>query len=417
MTRRILAVLLGTYLLVVLVASQEQFAADEGTYVTYATNLTQGFFTSADPKRLDLRDGPGYPLVLAPFVALRAPWLAAKALNALLLAGGMLLLHQTLRVYVPPATARWGTLLTGLYPPFLRYIHQLMTETLAVFLACAFVYLFCRALREARSRWWAGFGAAVALAGLALTRVLFGYVILVMLLICLTGLGIRRLTFQRPTLVFALAMLLCAPYLAYTWKLTGRAFYWSNSGGSALYWLASPYDGELGDWQNDWRPLPANSRVQRNHQAFLDSLAGLGTVARSDALERRALRNIRSHPDKYIQNWLANLSRLFFSFPYTDTPQKLSTLFYVLPNVLLLALCGASLVAWRVARRPLPSEVHLVLFVGLVAIAGTSVGSASPRYLIPLIPFFVLWSLVALSVNLEVRVSQRRPASPDPTAR
>lgn len=98
MNRWLLLALFGTYLLVVLAASQDQFQDDEGVYVGYATNLVHGFYTYRDPVRMNLWCGPGYPLLLAPFVALGVPWLAAKVLNALLLLGGVLLFFQTLRI-------------------------------------------------------------------------------------------------------------------------------------------------------------------------------------------------------------------------------------------------------------------------------------------------------------------------------
>ena len=407
MKRWIVLTLLGINLLVVITASKEHFREDEGTYVGYATNLTHGFYTSRDPRIMDLRAGPGYALLLFPFAKLGTPWLAAKVLNAFLLLGAVLLLHQTLRLYVPDTTARWGATLMAAYPPFYRDIHLLMSETFAVFLVCAFMYLFCRASRDDPPSLGVVLGAAAALAWLALTKAIFGYVILTILIVCLLALTVRRSVFKRSAVIFALALGLCMPYLALTWSLTGRAFYWTNSGASALYWMSTPYEGELGDWQNDWKPLPVGSRIRHNHQAFLNSVSGLGTIDRSDALQHQAVLNIKSYPTKYLCNWTANVGRLFFSFPFTDTSQKLTALFYALPNTILLALVGLSAFALVVGRRPIPVEVHVLLLVAVVALAGTSLLSATARYLIPLVPLFTLWSVTVLARVMDIRIRGR----------
>jgi 4-amino-4-deoxy-L-arabinose transferase-like glycosyltransferase len=406
MNRWMLLALFGTYLLVALAASQDQFRGDEGAYVGYATNLVQGFYTYRDPERMNLWYGPGYPLLLAPFVAVGAPWLAAKVLNALLLLGGVLLFYQTLRIYVPARTASWGALLVGLYPPFFRHLHQVLTETLAVFLVCAFAYLFCRVYRDDRQRRWFVVGAAAALAWLALTKVVFGYVIVVMLLLCLLGLPLRPALFKRAALVFGLAMVLCTPYLLYTWSVTGRAFYWGNSGGPGLYWLATPYEGELGDWQN-WSRLPDSSRFRRNHRAFFASLDGMSEIERSDSLQRQAVRNIKAHPKKFLRNWTANVGRLFFSFPFTDRPQKLSTLFYALPNTILLSLFGVSVYALVVGHRLVPVELNVLPLTGLVALGGISLVGAEARYFTPLVPLFALWIVTVLGCVMEIRMRRR----------
>ena len=406
MKRWMLVALFGLYLAVVLASSQDRFQEDEGTYVGYATNLTHGFYSHRDPSKVDLRAGPGYPLLLAPFVALGAPWSAAKMLNIVLMLGGVLLVYKTLRIYVPERTAAWSALLMGLYPPFLRHIHQLMTETFAVFLVCAFGYFFCRACRDDQPRRGLVLGAAAALAWLALTRTIFGYVILVTLVMCLLAVVLRQPLFKRPALIFALALVLCTPYLLYTWSLTGRVFYWSDGGGSALYWMSTPYEGELGDWQN-WITLPATSRFRQNHSEFFDRLGEMSHTELHESMRRQALGNIAAHPGKYLRNWTANVGRLLFSFPYTDTPQKLSTLFYAVPNTILLALLSLSLLVVIVRQRMVSTELYVLLLTGLVGLAGSTLLSAVPRYFTPLVPVFTIWIVTVLSSVVEVRIRPR----------
>jgi hypothetical protein len=47
-----------------------------------------------------------------------------------------------------------------------------------------------------------------------------------------------------------LGMAVCIPYLVYTYSNAHRIFYWSDSGGSQLYWMASGQSSDLGDWHN-----------------------------------------------------------------------------------------------------------------------------------------------------------------------
>jgi hypothetical protein len=119
------------------------------------------------------------------------------------------------------------------------------------------------------------------------------------------------------------------------------------------------------------------------------------------------LGNIKANPKKYLGNWVANIGRLFFSVPFTDTPQKLSTLFYTLPNTILLTLFGLSVYASVVGRRLVPVEMYVLLVMGLVALGGSTLVSAFARYLIPLVPLFALWIVTVLARVIEVRIRGR----------
>ena len=66
--------------------------------------------------------GPGYPLVLAPFALFGWPWLAAKLLNALFLAGAIAYVGAVVYRYTPGPTWLAVTLSLGLYPPLMRVV-------------------------------------------------------------------------------------------------------------------------------------------------------------------------------------------------------------------------------------------------------------------------------------------------------
>ena len=124
--------LLALYLVIVMIASSNVFQGDEGGYVYNATRMVYGpAVTSQD---LRLWWGPGYPLFLIPFVLSGAPWIVVKLFNALLLFGAIVYCYALLRRYLLETTALFVALCLGLYPPFMRSLHVLSSETLTVFL-------------------------------------------------------------------------------------------------------------------------------------------------------------------------------------------------------------------------------------------------------------------------------------------
>ena len=230
-----------------------------------------------------------------------------------------------------------------------------MTEVLALCLVCLLLWAWSEILRRERLSWALACAAGIAFAWLALTRAIFGYVLFACLAIYLVCAALTRArSARRLLLAHLLAAVLCLPWLACTYARTGKLFYWATSGGMSLYWMTSGGDGEWGDWQgsNEVR----DTAELAPHREFFERLSLMDELQRDDALKARARENLAAHPAVYLRNIGANLSRMFFSFPYTHTEQKLSTLFYALPNSFLLAFVTLALVrlappapvrAWR----------------------------------------------------------------------
>ena len=65
------------YIIVILIFAKTEFTGDEDRYIMYAKNLTHGFYTLPSPY-LDLGNGPGYSMLLTPFVALKLPLIFIK---------------------------------------------------------------------------------------------------------------------------------------------------------------------------------------------------------------------------------------------------------------------------------------------------------------------------------------------------
>jgi hypothetical protein len=384
----VLLPLLALYLTVALVASSPTFAGDESGYVTNATRMLR----TPTVLRQDIRLwwGPGYPLVLVPFIVLRFPWIVAKCVNAAFLFGAIVYFFRLTRRYLARNAALLTTLSLGLYPPFLREVYHLVSENLVFLLVCGFMFHFCAVYNNPRLRRVHVAAASLYLAYLALTKVFFGYVITVTSILWLGMLLWRRMPKLRDALViFLLALVWCVPYLCYTYSLTGRMFYWGTSGGLSLYCMSTPDPTELGSWFSA-ENVKENSELAI-HREFFARLEVLSDVERDDALRKQAIYNITHHPAKYLHNWAANVGRLLFSYPYSFTPQRLSTYFYMAPNTFVVVLFLLSVIPSALRTKAVPFELWALLIFALIALAGSTLLSAFDRQFSPLVPVLCLW--------------------------
>lgn len=402
MRGRELALLLP--LLVLYAAAALAFPAhpdDEASYVTLAERLTHGAYVTgdedalldADPTSPDLWFGPGLPAVLAPLVALDAPMGVLRATGPVLLLAAVLLFYVLARDRWGPRVGLGAAYALGLYPPFWALLPNLHSEPLAI--------LFLVAGMLGLGRYVDGGGAASfalgagSLAGLALTRVAYGWVLtLVLAALALWWLVARSRSAARAAPVVAVALLLCVPWLAYTYAQTDRILQWGNSGSLSLYWMASPYEGDLGDWRqaDDVFDDPALAP----HRPFFRSLAGLPLAEQNAELEREALRNIAGHPERYAENLVANLSRLLFNTPYSEEPPKANDAFYALPNSLVVGALALSLLVLVPRRRELPPEALPFVLLGSAGLALHVAVATYPRMLMPLVPIVVWFAVLSL---------------------
>jgi 4-amino-4-deoxy-L-arabinose transferase-like glycosyltransferase len=376
-------------------------ASDERNYVELAHNLLDGHFaglgwrpatpygTSADPANPDLWFGPGLPAALTPLVALDLPIEVLRLTGALFMFGAVLVFYGLLRLHVGRGTALVGAYALGAYFPSYLLFPTIHSEPLAILLLVSMLYLLSRYLAGGRHAY--GVAAAAAAAGVALTRVAYGWVLTGMVVAFgLWWLVSRRRTALRVVGVYALALGFCLPWLAFTYSVTDRLFVWGNSGSLSLYWMSSPHPEDLGNWRGGAYEVVVTDPKLAHHRDFFLELAPLDPAEQNRRLERRAIENIRGSPVKFAENVAANVSRMFFGFPYSAKPETLNTLFYLVPNsIVLWAVVGC---AFLVARQPgsfPPEGVAFAAFAGF-GFALHAVLAAFPRMLMPLIPI-ALW--------------------------
>lgn len=380
---------------------------DEWRYLWYAKNLLAGYFSPRDNEMI--WNGPGYPLALAPLLALGTSELTLKLFNAALLAGAVWYVHRTLLFYCSPVRAMVGGLVVGLSPLAYQTLALLYTETFALFVMAGAVYHFCAARRADASRdaIYAGLYAGV----LALTKVSFGPLVLGCLLVAAGfWLAHRRTRFVARALVtFGLAFALCVPWLAYTRSISGKSFYWASGSGLLIYWMTTPYPDELGDGLHHGHVKNVPWLYERHGKLFeqligdptevkdteleraLPGLGRLGSVEADAVFWRVARAQFAAHPGAYVRKWGFNVSRLFFDYPYTLKYVVDGTL--VALHVVLLGLLAFVLVGRVRGRLHLPVQLAALGVVALVA-TGLATGlGAGVRYLLPLYPPYVLLAL------------------------
>ncbi len=402
--------LLLLYVLIIVATSGLPSVEDAAGYMGYAHNIVRGCYSPGSGEKTNLWWGPGYPLMLAPFVLFKAPLLAAKLLNALLLYTAVLALYAAVRLYVGRRTGLVVALLFGLYVPFFRHMYATVPEMLTVLLTCLFVLQFIKYHREEGGGSFCLVSSSLVLAYLALTKVFFGYVIpATIIALSVWWIARRKQPLLKSLLVFSLALLWCLPYLIYSYSLTGKMYYWGNSGGTSIYWMSSPFPDELGSYfgLTHVRSMP---QLKRDHGTFLlgEGFQSLGEISRDQVLKKKALENIRKYPARFVRNWVANVGRLVFQYPLSYMPQSLSTYFYLIPNMFLVVIAVLCAYPAYRARALIPHELMVLLLFAAITFAGNSLLAALTRMFFPVVPvlFVCLSFVVARLVRIEIAVPQ-----------
>jgi hypothetical protein len=398
--------LLGLYAAVILITPSPASQGDSAGYVANAARILHIAEDNSGPYKhifkeaqkagpvdasqdLRLWWGPGYPFVLVPFVAFQLPWITAELLNAVFHLLAILYFYALIGRYTPANVAVLATACLALYPPLMRNLGAIGPEDLTLLLICGFMFHFCALYNQVRHRRMHLLTGSLYLAYLAVTKVFFGYVIVgTVVMFSLLLLSRYAHMVRTPALVFAFALMCCVPYLSYTYHLTRKPFYWGSSGGMSLYWMSTPYPNESGSWFS-FRAVNELPELAP-HRKFFATLKSLSDVERDDAFKKQAVSNIRQHPLKYLANWMANMGRLLFSYPYSFTPQKLSTYFF-LPNYLLVFLFILSIIPAAMRWAAIPLELWLLLLFALIIIGGSSLLSAYERQFMPVIPILSVW--------------------------
>jgi len=383
-----------------------RLVGDEVRYWGFAENLLHGHFHDKNGDRF-LWSGPGYSLTLVPFRAINAPLWIPKAMNALYFFLAAILFFRFLMGYFSRAKSYLIALLfCCYYPLYAEALPSLMTEALTILLIMGLLYTIGRLVRHPKPGWKQCLVPAALWAYLVLTKVAFGYVVFllagILLVAWLRNRKHRKLLLLTKTLGLTLVFLL--PYLTYTFVLTNRPLYFSNSGGLSLYWMSSPYAEELGDWHGP--SLKEHPKLMEHHGAFFASIEDLDPVAKDAALKRQAIANIKAHPKKFLLNCVSNVGRTFFSYPLSYLQPSNGIYYYLVPNIFLIVLGGLFLWPTLFRHKNYPTEMLVLLAFMFIYLAELTIVSSYPRFFFLMIPVLLWWIGYSLDRFVSLKFEQ-----------
>ena len=373
---------------------------DEIRYVEFAHHLIHGFYSPSAPN-INLWNGPGYPIILWPFIAYKVPVLYITLLNALFLYLAVVFLYKTLSLITNYTLATICCLLLAIYPNYLAILPILYTEAFTCLLMSIFIYTLGFSYVKGNNKY--NVLAGLIFGYLILTKIIFGYVVCICLLICLAGLLFNRNkpAYQKPVLILLTAFMISTPYLGYTWWLTGKPFYWSNAGGMSLYWMSTPFENEFGDWKTPdlknnqypslFQSAEAVSILRKNHAKEINFILKHNEMKQDELFKQIAIKNIKAHPLKFISNYGNNFSRMLFNFPYSYAYQDGNTLRNIVTGSLILWVSVVGIVLTWINRRKIIFPVKLVLLITAVYLLLSGALSAYPRQLDIMMPVLLFW--------------------------
>ncbi|MGN6530159.1 MAG: ArnT family glycosyltransferase [Ginsengibacter sp.] len=427
--------------MIILVFAVPEITGDEGRYLMYARNLLLGFYTLPAPY-LDLGNGPGYSLIILPFVALKLPLLYIKLMNAVFYYFSIIFLFKSLKRIVTERFSLIISLIWALYPnTFIQLPHilpEVFASSLIPLLLFSFTSVFNQEEPKKINKYIIVAGATIGY--LALIKPIFGYVLgfMIVATIVLWIINKQNVDYKKSLSVLLIAFIITIPWLAYTHHMTGKMFYWSSYGGNNLYWMTSPYENEYGDWQpypfpshekhqlpgteeivklqheNDFKQIFESEEAQKlyikNGKVYGGPLTG---VIQDDTLKSLAIKNILSHPAKFIQNIISNAGRMFFNYPNSYTIQKPSTLRRLPINGTLLIFAVFCFIITLANWKRILFPLRFLLLFSLLYFCGSLLGSAGPRMFTVIVPILLFWIAYILqkTVKIKVRFSEELPLS------
>jgi 4-amino-4-deoxy-L-arabinose transferase-like glycosyltransferase len=384
-------------------AHSTEFIWDEERYLLGAQNLTKGFFVSdEDPNFVN---GPGYPLLLAPFIHFDAPLIAMRLVNGLLVALAAVILSLTIRPVAGRGSAMVAALAVGLHPQMLRIGPYFMSEALTLFTVTLTAWSVSQLLRGRNHAWLWVLVGSLSLAWLILTRVIFGYVAMALiptLVVLILAVRPWRDGLRNVLVVAIGGLVLCLPYLNYTMEKTGNFPCWSTNSGELLYWMTSTNEGETGHWYDD-QDVAALPHLKRNHGEFFERVMPLPILEREAEFKKAAREHFESNPKGVVFNWLCNLPRLAFGFPRSFQAETPLTAIHILfTGPLILFALGSLVLTLRHWREADATAVILGL-MALIYIGGSTLAPAQPRYLMMVFPLLWVISTSVLSRYLRIQ--------------
>jgi len=405
------------YATFVILNSKSILAGDEIRYLFFAKNLTHGYYwRPAD--RIGLGNAPGYPIVLLPFVALNIPLIYVKLLNAVLQYLSIIFLFKSLKKIVSFEKAAILSVCWACYYNVLDFMALVSSEAISIFLVSVLLFFLVKSFYEddLESNRYV-YLSGITMGYLALTKVIFGYVMLFMLAGAILLWLIKRQNnhYRKSVIVLSIALATTLPYLLYTYSLTGKYFYWTANSGDNLYWMSSPHKDEYGStfaFSNfDIETLDpqvsssfGKDSIKSHHQQDYEAIRKHDLMTQDSILKKIAVNNIRSNPGKFLQNCMSNVGRMLFNYPYSYTFQRPSNLLRLPLNGIIAVLMLFSLLPTIINWKETIFAIRFMVIFIFLYLGGSVLGSAETRMFTVGVPILLFWITFILEKTVRVNL-------------
>lgn len=406
------------YVIFVSFMYSEIHVGDEGRFIFYAQNLLNGYYSLPEP-HVNLVSGPGYPIILAPFVGLHLPKIFLVLLNAVFHYLSIIYLFKSLQQFVSINKSLIFSFFWACYYIAYQNMFKVTAETFTMLLITLLIFYLIKAFNQPSFK---GTKKYIFISGfimgyLILTKVIFWYVLLFMFIgnVFLYIINRKAINYRKGLSILLIAFITFVPYLLYTYHLTGRYFY-LGTGSDNFYWMTTPYKGEYGDWKGPLTINPlhngnynipgAGDTLIAHHQKDYDKIySHKGGLEKDDAFMRIAISNVKSHPLKYAQNIFFNFGRIIFHYPFSYAVQRPKPL-YVMPlNGIIFTFIIICMIPTLINWRKIVFPIRFLLFFAFLYLGGSSLVSAETRMLTIIVPILVFW--FAFIIQKTVKINMR----------
>jgi 4-amino-4-deoxy-L-arabinose transferase-like glycosyltransferase len=405
------------YIIFILAFPIDVNIGDQGSYLNWAEYLLAFDFKELLYDNGRIPNGPGYPIIIMPFVLFKLPLGYFALLNALFLYLSIVLIFKTLKLIVTQRVAVIVSLFWAFYFYNLNYIATIGPDIFTIFLIALLIYsvvkTFC-SIQIIKTKKYLTI-SGITLGFIVLTKVIFGYVVLVLLFgsVLLWLINKKRANLSRVLMILLISIGLFTPYLAYTYYHTDKIFYWATSGGDNLYWMSTPYEGEHGDWQK-FESLEQLLTVEQNginlyndsnianHLKVWEEIRDYNEIQQDEKLKRIAINNIKKHPVKFLHNWIGNVGRMLFGYPFSYTLQNPRQLVYFPLNAIISVLFLFSLVPTYKNWHKINFGIRFLILFSLVYLGGSTFGAANMRMFVVIVPVLLLWMAFILQNTIKI---------------
>ena len=376
---------------------------DECMYFKNAINLSNGTYQNPLVDRLV---APMHSIYIGPIILLDLGRRAVVYLNLIISCLTISITYIISRFYLSNKISLIISILYGFYYVKFQTDFTALTEPFTTFLVIS--YLFLVSQYKLTKRKYFIILSGITAGALSLERPIFFYVTMFFLFISFF-MYLKNKKYLNLFLSLILSFSLTLPYQIFTFKSTGKLFFFSNISAETVYWMSSPFQREYGDWNNEnfdascqsefRKGINCNSKfLEENHGRFFESIKDLDMIQKNDALLKKGIENIKNYPVKYVRNIFSNISRLFFNFPASYMYQSDKTILRILPNSLILNIMIFSFFITLINIKKFPKEMVFSISFTLIYLFLSSLITTQARMFVVVVPYILIWSAYSVKI-------------------